>query len=81
MEKVKHWLYGEDKRKVIIDKEDDCTKCIHKKVCARDMEHFCENYLFGNSEHTSCGGCSNRYPRYDERQPIPCLKCKFYQEE
>ena len=85
MTKINHWLYGEDKRKFQIDKETDCSKCIHQVVCNRlfhasGMEVICQNYLFGTSAHGGCGGCQHRFTRWDKEQ-IPCFICGFFEEK
>jgi hypothetical protein len=76
----KHWLYGDCKFNVDVKKEDDCTTCIHLKVCSRETEEFCKNFLFGTSAFRNCDACTHHCARWNERQPIPCFKCKHYKE-
>lgn len=86
MTKMDHWLHGEDKRKHQIDKESDCSKCIHVEVCRSlrgfkgFMEKLCLNNLFSDSRYSGCQSCSHSYTRYDNKQPIPCFLCKHFEE-
>jgi len=75
-----HWLYGKCQFNVEVFEEDECSECIHEKVCQRDMSDFCLNYKEGISEDTICDGCIHRYTRYfnKEKYRIPCFKCKYF---
>lgn len=75
-----HWLFG-DYRKMEVLENDDCSKCIHKKVCARAMERRCANYTFGDSRYNGCEGCTNRYAKYDSKQPVACFICDSFIHE
>lgn len=83
-----HWLYGmgpnkEVKFNVEVDKDDECNTCIHSNVCGHDMNYRCENFQGGcsggivNGTYT-CGACSHHYTKYDDKDSIPCFKCRDY---
>lgn len=77
-----HWLYGMGPNKALdfnveIDKETECSRCLHRKVCAYKMEERCVNYRFGTSEHTGCHGCIHRFTRWD-KDAVPCFHCKEF---
>ena len=76
-----HWLYGELRFQVEVEKEDSCAECIHWPVCKRDMEHYCKNFDFGTSEYQSCESCLHRFTRFDEEKEgrIPCFRCSFFE--
>ena len=84
---VEHWLYGKCEFEELIDKETDCSTCIHVKVCKViwirigyvPMEDICINHYFSCSKE-SCENCIHKFTRYDNKQSIPCFKCKFYKE-
>jgi len=75
-----HWLYGEIKYKIEVDKDTDCNTCIHNHVCSHNKEARCVNFRHGDSQHDGCQGCEHKYPRYD-RKPIPCFKCNEHNKE
>jgi len=80
-----HWLFGIDPNKEVkfkkeIDEETDCNKCIHKKVCMRDMPKRCINFEMSNSNAFSCGTCVHNFTRFS-RNSIPCFYCKDFLEE
>ena len=81
-----HWLHGRGPEKIVefnveIDVEHQCSKCIHGDVCKRNMPDFCWNYWFGSSTGCfSCQGCTHKYTRYDNKDPLPCFCCKHYVE-
>ena len=80
----KHWLHGELRFLVDVQQEDSCLKCVHWHVCKKDMQNFCENYCFGTSENTNCGGCLHRHtrPRFGhQKDGIPCFKCGHFKEQ
>ena len=83
MKTIKHWLHGECKFEELVDKETDCSTCIHIRVCKFDVSDFCINHIFSCSakDMARCETCIHKFTRYDNRQPIPCFKCKFYKEE
>ena len=79
-----HWLFGRGPDKVLdfkreIDEETDCSKCIHREVCDRNMERRCENYVFGTSAGHGCQGCLHQYTRYD-KDPVPCFTWPWFEE-
>jgi len=74
---IPHWLYGACSfYNKVVETEENCSDCIHVKVCHQRMETLCENYTFGTSDGRGCTSCLHRYPRYDSRQQIPCFSCK-----
>lgn len=75
-----HWLFG-DSRNIEVLVNDDCTKCIHRKVCGYKMERRCGNYSFGTSEFQGCQGCVNRFAKYDNKQPVACFICDSFIHE
>ena len=79
MIKKKHWLFGEIRFNVEVIEEDKCHECLHAIVCARNMEKFCLNYDFGNSEE-GCQSCIHRFARWD-KDKIPCFKCKYFSKK
>jgi hypothetical protein len=72
-----HWLYG-DSRKIEVLENDDCSVCIHRKVCGLEMERRCGNYCFGTSEYSGCSSCVNRYAKYDNKQSVACFICDSF---
>lgn len=79
-----HWLYGWGPNKEIqfeveVDKETDCSKCIHVTVCSHEKEHRCVNYKCGSAD-ASCDGCEHKFTRYD-KEMIPCFHCNNYSEK
>ena len=82
-----HWLFGNGPNKSLefnieIDKETNCTSCIHNEVCHRMMDTLCNNYLFGASDcrdQHGCSSCSHRYTRFDKDE-VPCFTCKKFKE-
>lgn len=77
-----HWLHGLVVLQKEIEAETDCLKCIHVKVCARDMEKRCENFNFGTSEFRGCGMCTHKYTRFDtDSRKVPCFSCPDFREE
>jgi len=77
----KHWLFGDCKFNVEVREEDNCSECVHAKVCKLDMENFCLNYCFGTSKHRGCGGCLHRFTRLVRTDSgFPCFKCKHFME-
>ena len=78
---VQHWLYGEIKYNVLVEKDTLCKKCIHNEVCDHNMDKRCSNFRWGDSTYNGCGGCEHRFPKYDQRQPIPCFHCKWFKEK
>lgn len=88
MKTIEHWLHGKCEFKELVDKETDCSTCIHVKICrvtwgrigCVPMEDICVNHHFSCSDK-SCGSCIHRFTRYDDKQPILCFKCKFYEEK
>ena len=71
-----HWLFGDDRRIEVLE-DDDCSVCIHRKVCKREMERRCGNYSFGTSEYSGCHGCLNHYAKYD-KEPTACFICDSF---
>jgi len=76
---VKHRLYGNCRFNILVRIETDCSKCIHKRVCKRDVSLFCKNYEFGTSEYSGCCSCSHYFTRVDEVS-IPCFRCSFFKK-
>lgn len=79
-----HWLYGHGLDKILdfkreVDEETDCSACVHREVCGRDVEKRCENYQYGTSERSACQGCSHRFTRYDEKS-VPCFSCPWFRK-
>lgn len=56
--------------------ESDCSKCLHVKVCDRDMFKRCLNYEFGNSREKGCNSCIHNYTRFDLKEKVPCFYCE-----
>jgi len=83
MTKINHWLYGVKEYTILIEKETECHKCVHEEVCEKYMDERCSNYTFGTSQYdiTTCFSCSNRYTRFDKKQPIPCFHCKNFKDK
>ena len=82
---IKHWLHGNIKLNQEIKKETNCRECIHSEVCSLgtfQMDKKCINYEFGTSEYdmNSCLSCINKFTRFDEKQSIPCFKCRFFKK-
>lgn len=80
-----HWLFGKGENKELdfnqhIEIETDCSKCIHKKVCARAVEQRCVNYAFGCSSERGCHACLHHYTRWD-KDSVPCFKCDDFEAE
>lgn len=76
-----HWLYGEGPENRLtfvkeIEIETECSKCLHRKVCARKMEERCENFKFGDSSGygQGCSACTHKYTRFD-KDSVPCFSC------
>jgi len=78
----KHWLHGNIKFNVDVQKEDECGRCVHWRVCRHNMDDFCLNYILGTSEKTACSGCLHRHTRkiWHEKDGFPCFKCKHFKE-
>jgi hypothetical protein len=74
---VKHHIFGHCTFEVLVEKNDDCTQCVHARVCSNRVNEFCDNYCFGTSADTGCHGCVHRYTRWDA-DPIPCFKCRYF---
>ena len=77
-----HWLFESGPNKILefakeIDEESDCSACIHRLVCARDMHRFCGNFRLGTSGETGCQSCSHRYTRFD-KDKVPCFTCPHF---
>jgi len=80
-----HWLFGNGPNKEVhfikeIDEETDCVKCIHLKVCNKEMFYRCVNYEFGTSEYKECQSCIHKYTRWD-KDSIPCFYCTDFIEK
>lgn len=60
-----------------VDKETDCSACIHDTVCYKGKELRCINFLFGRSnKNFGCDQCVHIY----RRDPVerPCFKCNDF---
>lgn len=77
--KIKHPIFSATEFNIKVTKESDCSKCIHKRVCKKDMTILCKNYEFGSNVngYLGCNSCLHRYTRFDS-MPIPCFRCKYY---
>ncbi len=71
-----HWLF-EQRLRVQIDKETDCSDCLHIHVCDMTFEKRCVNYWLGTSAERGCLACTNHYSRYD-KEPVPCFCCPYF---
>jgi hypothetical protein len=83
MKTIEHWLHKKCEFNELVDKETNCSTCIHLNVCRFDMSKFCVNHTFSCSakDMTACRTCIHKFTRYDDKQPIFCFKCKFYEEK
>lgn len=78
----KHPLHGDINYNVDVTTEDSCRDCTHGKVCRMKMSDFCQNYVFGTSDHTAvCDGCVNRHVRAIwDKNGFACFKCIHFNE-
>lgn len=70
-----------DHRKIKITQETNCGMCAHKKVCNRNVEERCVNFVWGRSDASHCDQCVNHYSRFDEKDPVPCFLCNDFLHE
>ena len=75
-----HWLHGKGPNKEVffkveIDKETECFRCLHQKVCPVDVVKRCSNYEFGTTEYNGCDSCNHRFTRFDTHESLPCFHC------
>jgi hypothetical protein len=64
----------------LIEKETECHKCIHNKVCAHDYQKRCVNHWWGRSDGPSgCHQCTHRFHRKAWcAEGQPCFHCREF---
>lgn len=75
---VHHWLHHDCHFNVKVEKEPVCRWCVHLPMCSVDMSKMCKNFWFGSGGEKHCQACSHHYTRYENKQPIACFACWFF---
>lgn len=78
-----HWLHKRHDFMHKVTVETNCSLCIHRKVCPREMNKRCVNYWFGTSEPPEgCGRCTHRFLRKMwNKDGFPCFFCREFAAE
>jgi hypothetical protein len=87
-----HYIFGRGPNKELkfnieVDVEDECQTCVHRNICARDMQVCCPNFDNGRWEEnrrggaTGCFSCSHSYTRFDGKTSVTCFTCNYYEAD